>query len=159
MSFEINVSKDGIHYFATSERSITTHAKFEQVCADIMRRFPESEGFQVTATEWAPKQGKRLQLPDAEVVEGHPASITIVERVYTITARNDDNTAALYIGVDAQGLPHYIARLAKGGERMDATHINGKSRTRKRPSRSCGFKYAGDSDRWTRIKRRNIEVA
>lgn len=48
MYFEINVSKDGLHYFATHERSITTVTKAVQVASDFFKRFPESEGFSLS---------------------------------------------------------------------------------------------------------------
>jgi hypothetical protein len=50
--YEINVSLNGEHHFATAPRSIKT----ADVCKARMRmfkkRFPESEGFEITATHW-----------------------------------------------------------------------------------------------------------
>jgi len=49
--YEINVSKNGEHYFATAKRSSQTIAhsgKPREGLADFKRRFPESEGFKVT---------------------------------------------------------------------------------------------------------------
>lgn len=48
--YEINVAKDGRHFFATAERSITNQWDFEKVIATIREKFPESEGYKVTAT-------------------------------------------------------------------------------------------------------------
>jgi alpha-mannosidase len=49
---EINVSLNGRHFFATAPRSGTDRAHVKDVLASIRHRFPESEGFQVTATYW-----------------------------------------------------------------------------------------------------------
>lgn len=46
--FEINVAKNGKHYFATHERSLTGHSEAEAALKDFKNRFPESEGFDVT---------------------------------------------------------------------------------------------------------------
>jgi hypothetical protein len=45
--FEINVSLNGNHYFATSERSITSRSKAREVVLDILKRFPKSDGYDV----------------------------------------------------------------------------------------------------------------
>lgn len=51
MWFEINVSKDGLHYFATHERSITTLPKLEEVVKDFSEKFPETEGYSIIVTK------------------------------------------------------------------------------------------------------------
>lgn len=48
--YEINVSLNGHHYFATAERSITSEARARQAVQDFRTRFPESEGFKVDCT-------------------------------------------------------------------------------------------------------------
>ena len=48
--FEINVAKDGRHFFATAKRSITNKWDLEKVFPVIKARFPESEGFSVSVT-------------------------------------------------------------------------------------------------------------
>lgn len=45
MWYEINVSKDGKHYFATHERSITTVDKAYEILTRFKRTMPEEEGF------------------------------------------------------------------------------------------------------------------
>lgn len=47
MYYEINVSKNGMHYFATAERSLTEEAKALEVYWDLFNRFPASEGFKL----------------------------------------------------------------------------------------------------------------
>lgn len=50
MHYEINVSKDGYHFFATSERSIASEASFKIVLKVIKEKFPKSEGYSVSAS-------------------------------------------------------------------------------------------------------------
>lgn len=45
--FEVNVSLNGTHFFATSPRSITNADKAKDVVREIMKRFPKSDGFEV----------------------------------------------------------------------------------------------------------------
>lgn len=47
MAYEINVSKDGFHVFATAERSITTEAWAEDLLEKFKVAFPESEGYHI----------------------------------------------------------------------------------------------------------------
>lgn len=67
MYYEINVSKLNpdtgryIHYFATSERSITDFYKCQQIIAEFKIKFPESEGFNITCTKWE-KVGKEIEI-------------------------------------------------------------------------------------------------
>jgi hypothetical protein len=48
--YEINVSKDGWHFFATSERSLRNDSELSAVYPIIAEKFPESEGYHVTVT-------------------------------------------------------------------------------------------------------------
>jgi hypothetical protein len=50
--FEINVSKDGKHYFATSPRSLTDRSAAWSALEDFRKRFPAEEGFFVTMVYW-----------------------------------------------------------------------------------------------------------
>jgi hypothetical protein len=52
MWYEINVSKDGKHYFATHERSITTIDKAMEIRDRLKQSMPEEEGFECTITQW-----------------------------------------------------------------------------------------------------------
>lgn len=47
MPYEINVAKNGKHYFATAERSLRDRDEAITAAKDFKRRFPESEGFTV----------------------------------------------------------------------------------------------------------------
>ena len=46
--YEINVAKDGKHYFATHERSLTDTKVAENALKDFQKRFPVEEGFSIS---------------------------------------------------------------------------------------------------------------
>lgn len=50
MYYEINVSRDGLHYFATAERSIRTYLKAKAVYYELLKRFPDCE---ITVVKWS----------------------------------------------------------------------------------------------------------
>lgn len=52
MYYEINVSLNGQHFFATAERSITNLNKAEKIYNLFKEKFPESEGYKIDITEW-----------------------------------------------------------------------------------------------------------
>lgn len=52
MHYEINVSLNGRHLFATHERSLTTEADAKALFQDFTIRFPASEGYAVRCTRW-----------------------------------------------------------------------------------------------------------
>lgn len=47
MYYEINVVLNGKHFFATSERSITTKDKLLETMKVFKRKFPEREGYSI----------------------------------------------------------------------------------------------------------------
>lgn len=61
MYYEINVSLNGKHLFATAERSITNNLKAEKVYLIFKEKFPESEGYKIDITEWN-KVGKPINM-------------------------------------------------------------------------------------------------
>lgn len=67
MYYEINVAKLNKeagryeHYFATSERSIPTLSCLQKVLKDFIVRFPEEEGFLISAAQWE-KCGKVINI-------------------------------------------------------------------------------------------------
>lgn len=63
MYYEINVSKNGLHYFATAERSITSLTQAEGLYMVFKEKFPESEGYQISVTQWN-KVGKPMDMSD-----------------------------------------------------------------------------------------------
>lgn len=50
--YEINVSWNGKHLFATAPRSATTEEQFTKLYSLLKRQFPAREGYAVTATHW-----------------------------------------------------------------------------------------------------------
>jgi len=50
MYYEINVSLNGKHFFATHKRSITTKWELEKVYKVFKEKFPESEGYSIRVT-------------------------------------------------------------------------------------------------------------
>lgn len=48
--YEINVSLDGRHLFATAPRSCVTKRDAQTVYRQLAKRFPESEGFAISVT-------------------------------------------------------------------------------------------------------------
>lgn len=50
MYYEINVSLNGHHFFATAERSITSKDKLKKVWEAMKKAFPQSEGYEMSAT-------------------------------------------------------------------------------------------------------------
>jgi len=50
MNFEINISLNGRHFFATHQRSINSSQDFETVLKTLQEKFPESEGYSITAS-------------------------------------------------------------------------------------------------------------
>lgn len=61
MYIEINIALNGKHFFATAERSITDNDKYNEVLAVLRKKFPESEGYTISATQWD-KIGKEIQV-------------------------------------------------------------------------------------------------
>ena len=52
MYYEVNVSLNGKHFFATAKRSITDKYKLEDVYNVFKKKFPKEEGYEVTVTIW-----------------------------------------------------------------------------------------------------------
>lgn len=50
--YEINVSLNGRHFFATDERSIDSEVALDRVIPVILAKFPVSEGYGVQVTRW-----------------------------------------------------------------------------------------------------------
>lgn len=52
MYYEINVSLNGRHLFATAERSVTTLNEAERMYNLFKEKFPESEGYHISVTQY-----------------------------------------------------------------------------------------------------------
>ena len=65
MYYEINVSLNGQHLFATAERSLTVSWEAEKVYKLFKEKFPESEGYKLTVTKWE-KVGYSVNMEEDE---------------------------------------------------------------------------------------------
>lgn len=52
MYYEINVSLNGRHLFATAERSITSRIQMEKMYELFLEKFPESEGYKLSVVKY-----------------------------------------------------------------------------------------------------------
>lgn len=50
--YEINVSLNGVHFFATAPRSILTLRQLNEVYAALADRFHEADGYLLNVTYW-----------------------------------------------------------------------------------------------------------
>ena len=50
--YEINVSLNGRHLFATAERSLITSADYASALKIFHEKFPKAEGYEVRGTYW-----------------------------------------------------------------------------------------------------------
>lgn len=51
MNFEINVSHNGQHLFATDKRSLDNTPRLRMVLPLLMKKFPKSEGYEVSVSQ------------------------------------------------------------------------------------------------------------
>jgi hypothetical protein len=66
MYYEINVSLNGRHFFATAKRSITSQSDLKKVYPVIKAKFPEEEGFTIMVSEH-PEMSVYLNTDELEV--------------------------------------------------------------------------------------------
>ena len=59
--YEINISLNGKHFFATAERSIRDENKLKEVYNVLKEKFPEEDGYKITVTEWITR-GKPIEM-------------------------------------------------------------------------------------------------
>ena len=52
MYYEINVSLNGKHFFATAERSVTGEWRLREVYKVLKEKFPKEEGYEISVTRW-----------------------------------------------------------------------------------------------------------
>jgi hypothetical protein len=52
MYFEINVARNGKHFFATAEQSCTTREEALEVYSEFKKKFPSEEGYKLDITQW-----------------------------------------------------------------------------------------------------------
>ena len=64
MYYEINISKNGRHYFATAERSIDDNEKAQSVANELATLYTKEKGFEITISRWQ-KCGERIEFIQA----------------------------------------------------------------------------------------------
>ena len=68
MSYEINVSKDGNHLFATHERSTRHEVETVKLTELFVEKFPESEGYKISVS-YKPEIGYGTDIKDGNIEE------------------------------------------------------------------------------------------
>lgn len=64
MAYEINVSKNGKHFFATHERSLGLSKQHTREVYDkLVEAFPKNEGYLIEISYWE-KRGETIKLKD-----------------------------------------------------------------------------------------------
>lgn len=61
MPYEINISKNGKHHFATAERSLTSLGEATKLYNELKEFYPKSRGFKISLTKWETK-GKEIKI-------------------------------------------------------------------------------------------------
>lgn len=61
MYYEITVSLNGKHLFATAERSVVNTYQLQKIYNLFVEKFPAEEGYEITVTEWR-KTGKPIAM-------------------------------------------------------------------------------------------------
>jgi hypothetical protein len=61
MYYEINVTLNGQHLFATDKRSITNKVALKVVYKIIKEKFPQEEGYHIMVSQWETK-GKYIDM-------------------------------------------------------------------------------------------------
>ena len=51
MYYDVNISLNGRHFFATADRSITDREKLRQVLPVLVRSFPRTSGYEISVTQ------------------------------------------------------------------------------------------------------------
>lgn len=64
MGYEINVTLNGKHFFATHERSAMMEHELKRILTVFMKKFPKEEGYEISVTRWE-KIGKRIDIERA----------------------------------------------------------------------------------------------
>lgn len=63
MGYEINVSLNGHHLFATHERSIQNETQLKHCLGIFLEKLPEAEGYKITVTHWR-KTGQHMDVAE-----------------------------------------------------------------------------------------------
>lgn len=69
MHYEINVAKNGKHYFATAKRSIRTFMDAEALYNEFKQLFPVADGYAITVRKWQKSDLAISQTVDVELFD------------------------------------------------------------------------------------------
>lgn len=94
--YEINVALNGFHFFATDPRSCQTEKQYKELLKIIKEKFPESEGYHVTATYWD-CSGKILDTKQLETKRENKFTLIIDDKTYEVEFNSDENIVAIDI--------------------------------------------------------------
>ena len=97
MGYEINVSKNGQHYFSTSDRSIGHDVlKCDVLYDQLKKAFPENEGYKLSVTNWTkvghPYDIENERLVREEKMKNRTPSEIRVDNIL-VEWRGDPNTS------------------------------------------------------------------
>lgn len=141
MYYEINVSKNGKHFFATSERSITSEDKLNEVYGELKRAFPVSDGYKMNVTYWE-KQGQSVDMPEdnVEPVKEEPKlEFPEFERLF-----NKAQKEAYFIGGSSK-MRVTIKRVSLGSEKYVQATFYRSGLSQKYYSEAFAVKTFGDN--------------
>ena len=65
MHFEINIAKNGSHFFATAERSITSESHLARVYTELAQSFTREKGFCISVSRHQTYTGTGISLEDS----------------------------------------------------------------------------------------------
>jgi hypothetical protein len=66
MYYEINVAKNGRHFFATDKRSITNKRALKEVYSVFKEKFPQEEGYDMIVS-YVETKGKHIDMEQEEL--------------------------------------------------------------------------------------------
>lgn len=63
MYYEITVTKNGYHFFATAEKSIIARYQLDIIYNTLKEKFPTEEGYKISVQKWE-KTGKFIEMEE-----------------------------------------------------------------------------------------------
>lgn len=120
MHYEINISKNGQHYFATAARSLTVEWEAKRLYSDFLVLFPVDKGFEITVTEWNTigkaadfkKDTAPARISDLEDYTPDASDIELIVRAITLHG-TDDHPAANVRNFNDFLIPYILECLEK----------------------------------------------
>lgn len=66
MHYSINVAKNGKHYFATADYSVTSEAQAKDMFEHFKKVFPTEEGYSISVTQYELRGARIAETEEAE---------------------------------------------------------------------------------------------